>query len=238
MMKKLFSVAALALALNFLAVAGVAGWLVATKHLDKKRIAAVKAILFPPPPALPVATTQPDPTTQPSARLAALLSQASGKPVDQQVQFIQKSFDEQMAELDSKARELEDVRAQIQLARAQELKDRAKIDRDEKALTARAAKANKLATDTGFQDSLQLYNTMPPKQVKGIFMTLPDSVVEQYLQAMQPRTATNIIKEFKLPDETSRIEKVLELMRLQNTAAPPAPVSPQAAPDPEASLNE
>lgn len=238
MIKKLLSVAVLALAINFLLVGGVAGWLVVSKHIDKERFAAVKAILFPlpPPPKVDQPTTQPDPTTQPSARMEALLAQANGRPAGEQVQFIQRSFDQQMAELDRRARELDDARAQIDLARQQELRDREKLDRQQKALDGRQKEADRLAGDKGFQDSLELYSSMPAKQAKSVFMTLPDAVVQQYLQAMPPKTATKIIKEFKLPDETDRIQKVMERMRQSNAAAP-GTASP-GAPEPQASLKE
>ena len=46
-MKKLWNVLVLTLALNFLAVAGLAGWLVQSKKLDRTKAHAIKAILFP-----------------------------------------------------------------------------------------------------------------------------------------------------------------------------------------------
>src|SRR5882724_9266393 len=105
-MKKLLSVIALTLALNFLLVAGGAGWLVKTKHLDKDRIQAIKKILFPPPEEAPAdsPTTQPDATTQPSVRLDELLAKASGRTAGEQVEFIQQTFDAQAAQLDRRER--------------------------------------------------------------------------------------------------------------------------------------
>jgi len=44
-------------------------------------------------------------------------------------------------------------------------------------------------------------------------MTLNEDTVQQYLQAMDTRTATKIIKEFKTPAETAFIERVLERIR-------------------------
>ena len=41
---------------------------------------------------------------------------------------------------------------------------------------------------------------MPAKQTKAVFMTLQDETIIQYLQAMQPRTAARIMKEFKTPE--------------------------------------
>ena len=54
---------------------------------------------------------------------------------------------------------------------------------------------------------------MPPKQVKLIFMTLNESTVQEYLTAMDTRTAGKIIKEFKTPDETAFVQRILERIR-------------------------
>ena len=69
-------------------------------------------------------------------------------------------------------------------------------------------------------DTLTLYNSMQAKQVKTIFATLDDDTVVRFLSAMQPRTAAKIVKEFKSPEETARIQRVMERMR-QNPAAAP-----------------
>jgi hypothetical protein len=50
-------------------------------------------------------------------------------------------------------------------------------------------------------------------------MGLDDKTIKNYLEAMQPRTAAKIIKEFKSPDETARIEKIMEQMRLAQASA-------------------
>jgi Mg/Co/Ni transporter MgtE len=84
------------------------------------------------------------------------------------------------------------------------------------------ATLQKLAQDKGFQDSLQLYNSMPAKQVKAVFMGLDDETVVNYLQSMQPRRASMIIKEFKTPDELSRIARVLEIMRQSESLTRPS----------------
>jgi hypothetical protein len=98
-------------------------------------------------------------------------------------------------------------------------KDRTALDGREKALAEREQQATRLANDKGFQDSLALYATLPPKQVKTIFMGLDDPTVMNYLQAMEKRSAGKIIKEFKSPEETTRIQKILERMRLAEASA-------------------
>jgi hypothetical protein len=232
-MKKLFSVLTLLLAVNFLAVAGGVGYLVQTKKLTNESIAQIKDVLFAPPEAA-AATTQPsvvkgDPTTQPALRLEELLAKKSGQSAVEQVQFIQQTFDSQMAVLDRRQRELLDQKALIDKAKAQLAKDREDLERQRQELSDKQKEATRLADDKGFQDSLALYNTLPGKQVKTIFMSLDDSTIQQYLQSMEPRASARIVKEFKTPEELARIQKVLERIRnSQSTQAPPATTPPTA----------
>jgi len=50
-------------------------------------------------------------------------------------------------------------------------------------------------------------------------MGLEDATVIQYLQAMEGRSAARITKEFKSPEETQRLAKLLEKMRQPQAAA-------------------
>jgi hypothetical protein len=230
-MKKLFNVLVLTLAVNFLAVAGIVGWMVQTKKLDREKVHAIKEMLFPKP-APEAPATQPSdqaPTTQPIMRLEELLAKSTGRSASEQVEFIQHTFDAQMALLDRRQRELIDLQRQVELSKQQEAKDRSALDSQKKALNAREQEAARLASDKGFQDALQLYNTMPAKQVKQVFMGLDDATVMNYLQAMQPRTAAKIIKEFKAPDETDRIKKILEKMRLAQANADTSAAQPASS---------
>ena len=228
-MKKLFTVIMLTLAVNFLAVAGGVGYLVQQKKLNQESIAKIKEVLFPPP-VVAAPATQPvaiDPTTQPTLRLEELLAKRSGQSATEQVQFIQQTFDSQMAVMDRRQRELADQQATIAKAKEQLAKDRQDLERQKGDLSDKQAQATKLADDKGFQDSLALYNAMPGKQVKTIFLTLDDTTIQQYLQAMGPRSAGRVVKEFKTPEETARIQKVLERMRQadQASAAANAPAA-------------
>jgi hypothetical protein len=212
-MKRIWDVLVLTLAVNFLLLAGLVGWMYQGGHLDKNRVAKIKELLFPPP-SVPTPVTQPaDPTTRPTLQLDELLAKHSSMTAGQQVDFVRQTFDTQMAQLDRRTRELADLKAQIDLANARLVTDRAALDADRKKLTEQQAQAQKLATDQGFQDTLNLYNAMPAKQVKTIFMTLNDDAMLQYMQAMEPRTATKVIKEFKTAEEVDRVQRILELMR-------------------------
>lgn len=220
-MKKIFNLVILTLALNFVALAGGVGWMIKSGKLDKAKALEVKKMLFEPPAdAVKVDTAaKPDPTTQPSMRLDELLAKASGRSAIAQVEVIHQAFDAQVAQLDRRERELIDLQRQVDLAKQQLTIDRAKLTKDQQSLAASQQEQTKLASDKGFQDSLALYTTMQAAQVKKIFMTLDDDTVQRYLQAMEPKPATKIIKEFKTPDELIRIQKILEKMRLATPTA-------------------
>jgi hypothetical protein len=229
-MRRLFNVLVITLALNFLAVAGFVGWLHQTKRLDRARAMAIKEILFPNPVAV-VPATQPaaEPATQPTLQLDELLAKSAGRSATEQVRFIQQTFDAQMVQLERRERELGDLQRQVDLAKEQLTRDRAEIDAQRAQLAARQDEQTRLAADKGFQDSLNLYNTMPARQVKQVFTSLDDATVMNYLQAMQPRAAARIVKEFKTPEEVRRIQSIMEKMRqAKPDAGPPQETTAQA----------
>jgi len=220
-MKKLFSAIMIVLALNFLAVAGGVGYLFQQKKLDREKVYAIKDLLFPPPASTETATTQPvdDPTSRPTARLDELLAKKTGMSTGEQVDFLQQTFDAQTIQLDRRRRELDDLQRQVELAKQQAAQDRAKIDADRATLTAERDEAKKLESDQGFQDSLTMYQAMPGKQVKNIFMSLDDETVTRYLQAMGASGSKKILKEFKSPEEVARVQTIMERMRLSEASA-------------------
>ena len=183
--------------------------------MDKAKFKQIREIVFPPPaPAEQKESLADEAATRPTVRLDELLAKMSGRPAGEQVELIQQTFDAQMLILDRRQRELMDLEKQVDLAKQKLAADRAAFEKDQAALNSREDESAKLAADKGFQDSLALYTAMPSKQVKTIFMTLDEVTVEHYLDAMDPRDAAKIIKEFKTPDETAFIQQVLERMRL------------------------
>jgi len=212
-MKKLFNVLALTLAMNFVAVAAGVGWLYNAGHLDRQKVTAIREIVFPA--TMPSADTEKKrgaATTRPTFKLEELLAKQRGKPADEQVEFMQRSFDIQMAELDRKTKELEALKTSVDAARTELAVERSTFNTTQEAFKKQQQEAAQLASDKGFADALGLYTSMPAKQAKEMFANLDDATMQRYLQAMEPRTATKIIKEFKTPDEIKRIQRVLEQM--------------------------
>jgi len=218
-MKKFLNVLSLTLAINFLVVAGFVAFLYRDGRLDRARITAIKEILYPPPPPEAPAT-QPvtDQLAEPTMKLEELLARTAGRPAAEQLDYIRKSFDSQMAQLDRAHRELLGLNQQVEQARAKLNEERKALDEKEKKLADREQQAQRLASDQGFQDSLALYQTLPAKQVKTIFMGLEDATVIQYLQAMESRAAAKITREFKTTEESERLKRLLERMRQPQAA--------------------
>jgi hypothetical protein len=217
-MKRLWNVLVLTLALNFVTLAAAFGYLYRTANLDREKIQAIREILFPPAPAVNQ-TTPPAATTQPATlRLEELLAKSAGRPPAEQLDYIRRSFDSQMAQLDRAHRALIDLQRQVKLAQDQLAADRVALEQEKTDLAAQKAEAERLAADKGFQDSLALYQTMPARQVKSLFMGMDDETANRYLQAMEPRTAAKIAKEFKAPDELERLKRIMERMREQPQA--------------------
>jgi flagellar motility protein MotE (MotC chaperone) len=211
--KKLFMVLALTLALNFLAAAAGVGYLFKSGQLNKSKISQIKDVIFKPPAPATQPSAPADKNANPKNALAAIMANQNGRSAVEQVEFLRRTFDAQMLELDQRQRQIADLQRQVDLANQKLATDRAALDKREKDLSTREQEAQRLQNDAGFQSSLSLYANMPAKQVKTIFMTLSDQTVQQYLQAMDTRTAGKIIKEFKSPDETAFIQRVLERIR-------------------------
>jgi len=229
--KKLWNVFVLTLAVNFLAVVVAVAHLYNDGRLDRRRIDGIRALLYPPPATQPAAS-QPadDRTPEPVLKLGELLEQKSGLTASEQLTFLQQTFDAWMAELDRRQRELADLQRQVDLANGALATDRASLEAEKKRVAEREQLAARLAGDKGFQDSLKLYQSMPARQVKQAFMTMDDETVRRYLQAMEPRGAAKIVKEFKAPDEMQRIQRVIDQMRGPTTQpAAPAKQTPTAS---------
>ena len=219
-MKRVLSVISGTLALNFLVLVGTIVWLYQSGRLNRDRVKEIKAIVLRPSATQP--STRPsdvrDPATQPSLRLEQLLAKVSGRPASEQVEFMQRTFDAQSALIDARLAELEKQRATLNSAQSQLTKDRETLAAAQKKLADQQQEQARLASDKGFQETLELYTTMPPRQAKTIFMTLDEPTAVRYLRSMEPRTAGKIIKEFKSPEETALATRLLEAMRQSQAA--------------------
>lgn len=219
-MRQLWNVLVLVLAVNFVVTAGGVYWLYSGGRLEREKLTAIREILFPTPEKAGP-TTQPAEraTTNPSVRLEELLAKHAGRPATEQLEYIRRSFDAQMVQLDRAHRELLTLQKTVELAQKQLAEDRKALESEKQKFEERQKQAEKLAADQGFQSSLEMYTALPAKQAKDVFMGMDDATAVQYLQAMESRTATKIMKEFKTQPEAERLKKILERLRQPNAAA-------------------
>ena len=97
-MKKVWNVFVLTLAINFVAVAGGVAYLYGQGRLDRKRVDAIRLVLYPPPATQPAATQPLDARNgnEPVLRLGELLEQKSGLSTGEQLSLLQgRSFNAQ-----------------------------------------------------------------------------------------------------------------------------------------------
>jgi hypothetical protein len=214
-MKKLLTVLTLTLALNFLAGVGAIGYLFEAGALNKGKIVAIKAVMYP---ATRQATPDdknrvPDPTTQRALLLEKFMGSMSGRPAGEQVEYMQRIFDVQMALLERRQRDLADVLTRIQSEQAKLAADRTTMLTERKSLDDREKALKDQTEDKGFEDSLAVYDSMTTRQVKDVFAALDDATVTKYLRAMDASRAAKVLKEFKTPQETARVQRWMELIR-------------------------
>lgn len=230
MFRKLATLVVVLLAIHFLAVLGAVGFAFASGKLDKAKLGEI-AKLMTPPPAAPATQPAAKPdlaTTRPLLQFDDLLAQQAGKSTTDQVQFLRESFDGMSVQLDRQQRELLDLKRQVDLAQSQVATERIAVAAREKAIADREAEAKRLADDAGFQRTMEIYDSMTPKQLKDVFAKQDDALVARYLQGMDPKRIANIVKEFKTPPEQTRANALLD--RLRTGDQTPATAAASAAP--------
>lgn len=98
------------------------------------------------------------------------------------------------------------------------LQRQVKQERDELAalrlqLAEEIAERQREANDAGFQRQLKLYETMEPKQVKDIFLAMPEDQAARYLAGMKRQVAADVIGRFRTPTEKAKLQRLLTLMQ-------------------------
>lgn len=220
-LRKLLNLTVVVLAINFIGMAVAAMLLAQRADLSREKLSQVKQILFPseetpavdePKPAEPAEPT-------PMEQLIALLDVQAGKSTEQRVRDVRETFDERAVVLGRARRELVDRQRQIDAATQKLLQERSEFESRRQAFETAVATAADRANDEGFRTTLTLYEQMPAKQTKEIFLQLENQTVLAFLVAMEPRTAAKVLKEFKTDPEIQKITDILELMRQGDPAA-------------------
>lgn len=200
--RKLYQVVAMLSIAVTLAVLGLAGAMLGTGKLSAHNVEAIAKVLRGESLTPPAPTTQPVVTTQPTAGTQEQLTINEAA-----IELTNLLMERRKQELAAQMMQLENLRKSI----ASEREDvrQAKVKLQEEALASQQRQA-----DAGFKKQLKLYESMQPKQVKDIFMGLSEVEAGDYLQAMSPRMASTVISQFKSPEEKTRLQRLLERMKV------------------------
>lgn len=199
-MGKLFVTLLLTLLLaNSLALLGIVGYGLSTGRFDAEMRAQYLATwrcekLVPPPPAEEVVEEKETPQ-QASARIAA--AEVQREILTREIQ-----------------RDMELVRYMqqtVEKARLKLDKDIKRLQTDKLAFDTQMSQYNDKVQNEGFQKSLQAYANMKPRSAKTDFMQMSEEEAVRYLSHMKLDVATEILDQFRTPEE---LDKRLKLMRL------------------------
>jgi hypothetical protein len=216
LLRKLWAVLVVTLAMNFVALAVAAAMLWQRAGLDKEKFAEIRSILFPAEEGegdSGAADADEPAEPSPMEQLLALLDAQSGKPADRRIDDIAISIDERTVSLERRRREVADRMQQVNTAAANLAADRKAFEKERAAWNEQVAAARERATDAGFQKSLEMFESIPAKSAKTLFMNMSDEEAVDFLRAMEPRASIKVLKEFKTPDELGRLGNYLALIR-------------------------
>jgi len=221
-MKVLWNSVAAMLLLDAVLVAGGAVYLQATDRLDGQRVRDAIDI-FKPTIAEQQAMEQQaavlaEQAEQQRQQLAHLEAVAQG-PVTTRDRLTERQVGDELAAMNID-RLKEDTRAiqrQVELEQRKLTEQKARLDAERASFEQQVREYEQQRTDADFQLAVQLYEKLPAKQVKQIFLTLiddgqPERVVG-YLAAMQLRSAARVLKEFKAGSEIDVAADLIERLR-------------------------
>jgi len=224
-MKTFARVIALLAVIHVLALGGLAGWLAATDRLNRDRAEQVVEML---------ATTIEQAEQQRQAEQRKHAAEQAQRNRQARIANIGEagSAAEQLAEQRKQnevlLRRLERTRSEIQvlrdslaLARRRMEDQRDKLVEQKRTLEKRLETIEKQLNDDGFKRAVALYESIPPDQAKQMFLQLmeqnhTDQVV-MYLEAMKPRKAAGVLREFEQGPEIARAVELTERLRARGS---------------------
>ncbi len=189
------------MAFNFLVVAGLFGYGVATGHftpeLRKQYLATWKGEKLVTKPKVEKKVVEKQTPRQAGAKIAA---------IEVQREIVNRNLQRQM-EL------FRDMQFTIDAARAKMDKDKAELQKEKAKFAEELARQKKQAEDVGFQKALKSYVDMNPKLVKDDFMAMNEDEVVRFLSAMKPDTISSILGKFKTPEEQAKRRSLVEKLQ-------------------------
>ena len=218
-MKLAWQVIALLCLIHILLAGAFAAWLVGTGRMDRERIAATVDLFRP--------TLSED---QQAADEAAKVARDAEEHLANVVNVtdgptsVAQRLSEERQRHEITLRQLERTKQEVQSLRENLAQRQGLMDQQRKTLLAekqtleqRLKEVEDRYNGEGFKKAVGVYESLPPKQVKQMFLSLmeqsqTDEVIT-YLEAMQPRKAAAVLKEFKTAEEAGRAADLTQRLR-------------------------
>lgn len=229
MIRPVLTAALILLLLHLLAAMGFVAWLAASGRVNHERIEQVVDTF-----KLTVEEEQRQQEeaarlaqeAAEKARQAAMLEAVADGPRTLQDRLAAQQQADELAlhRVERLQRETDDLRRQIERAKEVIAKQKADLEAQRAAFDAYVQQELARRQDADFQQAVQMYEQLPPDQVKRMFQQLIaqgqiDQVVE-YLAAMELRKAGKVIQAFETDQEVAQATQLLEMLR-QREVYPP-----------------
>jgi len=192
-------------AINFAALA-VVGVVMASKGmLTREKVGeVVKVLRAPPAPSAPTAApAETGPTSKPAELVPAPITLSERERV---VAFVR-------TQLDAQTEELRQRQAMVDRARQQLEIDRAAFETERKAFHETVDATTQTRRQAGLRETLKTYAALKPDRIKALLAPLSDEELTEVLVGLEARVRAKVIEEFKTPEEVTRLQRVLKLIR-------------------------
>jgi hypothetical protein len=121
-----------------------------------------------------------------------------------------------MGELETFRRQVANEQAMVEAARLQVLREREKVQQQQKQWEATRQKEMESARQSGAQKELEILSGIKAPQALSVLRSQPDAQAARTLMAMETRKARKIIESCKTAEETDWRKRILELIREQD----------------------
>ena len=225
-MKKIGSLLTMILVMNLVAALGLAGYLLATGRLDKEKATAMldmvkhkgtpeklREKLYDIMEPTPATSTAPSTQSLAAKTVENELTSVLAASASDRLEMSRQAIEQERLKLEAEAQDLRNRQKTLE-DKQSELKELLKKVEDAKGAYQKKVEADAAkGKDESFKKTLALYDELKPKQLKEIFLGMPEETVAEFLAAMDESRSGKIIAEFKSPTEKTFILKVLETIR-------------------------
>ena len=218
-MRLAWQVIALLCVLHMLLAGALAAWLTGSGRVSRERIDATVELFRP-------TLEAQEAEAQEAARLAADAQEhlqnvelASTGPVSASQRLNEERQRNEMTlrQLERTRQEVLNLQTNLAQRQSQMEQEHQALLAQKEALEKRVAELEQRFNDEGFKKAVTMYESLPARQVKQMFQSLLEqNQAEQvigYLEAMQPRKAAAVLKEFKSAAEMQQAADLTQKLR-------------------------